>query len=188
MYSPPYPHAHASSSSSFPYHNVAPRTPLPLPPIIAPPMGLFSPSADAAYRPAAPAWSPASSSSSPSSPSRAAYVQSRAQPTSGPARGAARGGHASSKAPGTGTIGQGGSTPAAMAGSKVKSSSSTSRDSKRRATHSQIERRRREKINARLITLRNLVPACLRTIQDPQQEEQEGDDGDQWSSSRASRS
>lgn len=51
------------------------------------------------------------------------------------------------------------STPTAM----VKK---TPRDSKRRATHSQIERRRREKINDRLITLRNLVPACVKEIED----------------------
>ncbi|CAO1629037.1 unnamed protein product [Parajaminaea phylloscopi] len=44
----------------------------------------------------------------------------------------------------------------------------TGRDSKRRATHSQIERRRREKINDRLITLRNLVPACVREVEDRQ--------------------
>ncbi|CAO1625868.1 unnamed protein product [Sympodiomycopsis kandeliae] len=53
----------------------------------------------------------------------------------------------------------------------------TPRDSKRRATHSQIERRRREKINDRLITLRNLVPACVKEVEDRAQakieEEQE---------------
>ncbi|MCO5589582.1 hypothetical protein L7F22_043550 [Adiantum nelumboides] len=40
------------------------------------------------------------------------------------------------------------------------------RDSKRRATHSQIERRRREKINDRLITLRSIVPACVAEIEE----------------------
>lgn len=40
------------------------------------------------------------------------------------------------------------------------------RDSKRRATHSQIERRRREKINDRLITLRTIVPACVAEIEE----------------------
>ncbi|KAK0539175.1 hypothetical protein OC834_000178 [Tilletia horrida] len=47
-----------------------------------------------------------------------------------------------------------------------KRSSASARDSKRRATHSQIERRRREKINDRLITLRNLVPACAREVEE----------------------
>lgn len=42
----------------------------------------------------------------------------------------------------------------------------TGRDSKRRATHSQIERRRREKINDRLVTLRSIVPACAMQLQD----------------------
>lgn len=36
----------------------------------------------------------------------------------------------------------------------------TRRDGARRALHSQIERRRREKINDRLIALRNTVPSC----------------------------
>lgn len=36
----------------------------------------------------------------------------------------------------------------------------TRRDGARRALHSQIERRRREKINDRLIALRNTIPAC----------------------------
>lgn len=40
------------------------------------------------------------------------------------------------------------------------------RDSKRRATHSQIERRRREKINDRLVTLRTIVPACAAEVED----------------------
>lgn len=44
------------------------------------------------------------------------------------------------------------------------------RDTKRRATHSQIERRRREKINDRLITLRSIVPACAQELQDRQQQ------------------
>ncbi|CAD6888938.1 unnamed protein product [Tilletia controversa] len=47
-----------------------------------------------------------------------------------------------------------------------KRASASARDSKRRATHSQIERRRREKINDRLITLRNLVPACAREVEE----------------------
>jgi TATA-binding protein-associated factor Taf7 len=39
------------------------------------------------------------------------------------------------------------------------------RDSKRRATHSQIERRRREKINDCLLTLCSLVPACVAEVE-----------------------
>ncbi|KAK0552489.1 hypothetical protein OC846_002893 [Tilletia horrida] len=52
------------------------------------------------------------------------------------------------------------------AGTGSKRASASTRDSKRRATHSQIERRRREKINDRLITLRNLVPACAREVEE----------------------
>ncbi|UZJ53091.1 hypothetical protein CBS101457_002411 [Exobasidium rhododendri] len=40
------------------------------------------------------------------------------------------------------------------------------RDSKRRATHSQIERRRREKINDRLVTLRTIVPVCVAEVEE----------------------
>lgn len=51
------------------------------------------------------------------------------------------------------------------------------RDSKRRATHSQIERRRREKINDRLVTLRVIVPACTAEVEErkrqKRQEEEE---------------
>ncbi len=50
-----------------------------------------------------------------------------------------------------------------------------SRESRRRATHSQIERRRREKINDRLITLRNLVPAC-RALMRGQNADEGGDE------------
>ncbi|SPO39651.1 uncharacterized protein PSFLO_05132 [Pseudozyma flocculosa] len=47
------------------------------------------------------------------------------------------------------------------------------RDSKRRATHSQIERRRREKINDRLVTLRSIVPACAKELEDRRRQRQE---------------
>ncbi|EST08294.1 Myc-type, basic helix-loop-helix (bHLH) domain protein [Kalmanozyma brasiliensis GHG001] len=50
------------------------------------------------------------------------------------------------------------------------------RDSKRRATHSQIERRRREKINDRLVTLRSIVPACARELEDRRRQKQEEED------------
>lgn len=50
------------------------------------------------------------------------------------------------------------------------------RDSKRRATHSQIERRRREKINDRLVTLRSIVPACAQELEDRRRQKQEEDD------------
>lgn len=46
------------------------------------------------------------------------------------------------------------------------SSKKPTRDSKRRASHSQIERRRREKINDRLITLRTIVPACAAEVEE----------------------
>ncbi|SPO31216.1 uncharacterized protein UTRI_05984_B [Ustilago trichophora] len=47
------------------------------------------------------------------------------------------------------------------------------RDSKRRATHSQIERRRREKINDRLVTLRSIVPACAKELEDRRRQKRE---------------
>ncbi|KAN0062938.1 hypothetical protein ACQY0O_004759 [Thecaphora frezii] len=47
------------------------------------------------------------------------------------------------------------------------------RDLKRRATHSQIERRRREKINDRLVTLRSIVPACAKELEDRRRQKQE---------------
>lgn len=50
------------------------------------------------------------------------------------------------------------------------------RDSKRRATHSQIERRRREKINDRLVTLRSIVPACAKELEDRRRQKQEQED------------
>ncbi|TKY88138.1 hypothetical protein EX895_002848 [Sporisorium graminicola] len=50
------------------------------------------------------------------------------------------------------------------------------RDSKRRATHSQIERRRREKINDRLVTLRSIVPACAKELEDRRRQRQEQED------------
>lgn len=50
------------------------------------------------------------------------------------------------------------------------------RDSKRRATHSQIERRRREKINDRLVTLRSIVPACAQELEDRRRQKQEEED------------
>ncbi|GAC97745.1 hypothetical protein PHSY_005332 [Pseudozyma hubeiensis SY62] len=50
------------------------------------------------------------------------------------------------------------------------------RDSKRRATHSQIERRRREKINDRLVTLRSIVPACSKELEDRRRQKQEEED------------
>jgi len=50
------------------------------------------------------------------------------------------------------------------------------RDSKRRATHSQIERRRREKINDRLVTLRSIVPACAKELEDRRRQKQEEED------------
>lgn len=50
------------------------------------------------------------------------------------------------------------------------------RDSKRRATHSQIERRRREKINDRLVTLRCIVPACAQELADRRRQKQEDED------------
>lgn len=49
------------------------------------------------------------------------------------------------------------------------------RDSKRRATHSQIERRRREKINDRLVTLRSIVPACALELDSRRRQKQEED-------------
>lgn len=52
----------------------------------------------------------------------------------------------------------------------------TVRDSKRRATHSQIERRRREKINDRLVTLRSIVPACAKELEDRRRQKQEEED------------
>lgn len=52
----------------------------------------------------------------------------------------------------------------------------TARDSKRRATHSQIERRRREKINDRLVTLRSIVPACAKELEDRRRQKQEEQD------------
>lgn len=57
------------------------------------------------------------------------------------------------------------STVAGTAGTTA-SGKKTPRDSRRRATHSQIERRRREKINDRLVTLRTIVPACSREVED----------------------
>ncbi|KAJ1019338.1 hypothetical protein NDA13_006254 [Ustilago tritici] len=50
------------------------------------------------------------------------------------------------------------------------------RDSKRRATHSQIERRRREKINDCLVTLRSIVPACAKELEDQRRQKQEEQD------------
>lgn len=47
------------------------------------------------------------------------------------------------------------------------------RDSKRRATHSQIERRRREKINDRLVTLRVIVPACAAEVEERKRQRRE---------------
>ncbi|PWN53984.1 hypothetical protein IE53DRAFT_365861 [Violaceomyces palustris] len=47
------------------------------------------------------------------------------------------------------------------------------RDSRRRATHSQIERRRREKINDRLVALRTIVPACAKELEDRRRARQE---------------
>lgn len=52
----------------------------------------------------------------------------------------------------------------------------TVRDSKRRATHSQIERRRREKINDRLVTLRSIVPACAKELEVRRRQKQEEED------------
>ncbi|SOV09711.1 uncharacterized protein UDID_07866 [Ustilago sp. UG-2017a] len=50
------------------------------------------------------------------------------------------------------------------------------RDSKRRATHSQIERRRREKIDDCLVTLRSIVPACAKELEDRRRQKQEEQD------------
>ncbi|KAJ1594794.1 hypothetical protein NDA11_005004 [Ustilago hordei] len=49
-------------------------------------------------------------------------------------------------------------------------------DSKRRATHSQIERRRREKINDCLVTLRSIVPACAKELEVRRRQKQEEQD------------
>lgn len=54
-------------------------------------------------------------------------------------------------------------TSTSSSGSSVKK---PSRDSSRKATHSEIEKRRREKINDRLVTLRSLVPACAAEIEE----------------------
>ncbi|CAO1614747.1 unnamed protein product [Jaminaea pallidilutea] len=128
-----------------------------------PRMGIFSPSGDGGYTPTSP--TPPSSSSAtrqgragpahpdPPLPSRAAAIAassaiknaSKGFPESGPS-----------------------SEPSSGAASKPAAAKKLTRDSKRRATHSQIERRRREKINDRLITLRNLVPACTKEVEDRQ--------------------
>ncbi|KAJ1020831.1 hypothetical protein NDA18_005680 [Ustilago nuda] len=49
-------------------------------------------------------------------------------------------------------------------------------DSKRRATHSQIERRRREKINDCLVTLCSIVPACAKELEVRRRQKQEEQD------------
>ncbi|CBQ69892.1 conserved hypothetical protein [Sporisorium reilianum SRZ2] len=71
------------------------------------------------------------------------------------------------------------SRPASVAGDASQTASPPKkavRDSKRRATHSQIERRRREKINDRLVTLRSIVPACAKELEDRRRQKQEQED------------
>lgn len=58
-------------------------------------------------------------------------------------------------------------------GTSAGSQKKSGRDSKRRATHSQIERRRREKINDRLVTLRVIVPACAAEVEERKRQRRE---------------
>ncbi|PWN18017.1 hypothetical protein BCV69DRAFT_301756 [Microstroma glucosiphilum] len=135
---PPAPSSTSSSSSCNPYSS-------------RPAMGLFHPSPPIAHRPPPPPPTMAPP------PSRAAAILA-SQAIKKEATGSA-----SASASSTGAGAGAGATLASTSGSSRRTSAAA-KDNKRRATHSQIERRRREKINDRLITLRNLVPACNEEI------------------------